>query len=157
MQRISLCNISKLYYLYVLSQSKCFNYWNATELTFRKCSCRRPQLRGALYMRRAFPLRRVSGVAPYATARLSRFNERRQTHTRCASLLVYAWLRSPRAPRALALIIQERFSPAFRLVFLLSAFTRNCRFSLLRLCASAPLFCSRLSALLFWFCSASRL
>ena len=46
MQRISQCNISKMYYLmyylYVLSQSKYFNYWNATELTFRKCSCRRP-------------------------------------------------------------------------------------------------------------------
>ena len=79
---------------------------------------------------------------------------------RCASLLVCAWLQSPRAPLALA----HCYSPAFRLVFLLSHFcTILCRFwpafASLLLCAFAPLLCSlvsRLSALLFAvFCSSA--
>ena len=54
---------------------------------------------------------------------------------RCASLLVCAWLQSPRTPVAIALPIQERFSPAFRLAFLFLLFrTKLCRFWPLLLC-----------------------
>ena len=55
---------------------------------------------------------------------------------RCASLLMCAWLRSPRAPRALALPIKERFPPAFRRVFLFHSLrSKLCRFLALCLCA----------------------
>ena len=72
---------------------------------------------------------------------------------RCASLLVCAWLQSPRAQRTLALPIKERFSPAFRLVF---HFLSHCTtlpvlgFVPLRLCASSLLcaFAPLLSSLL---------
>ena len=51
------------------------------------------------------PRERHCARASYTAARVSRFSERRYTQTRCASLLVCAWLQSPRAPRALALPI----------------------------------------------------
>ena len=132
-----------------------------------------PSLRGAFFMRRTLAVRRVSVVVHTRALRncaLSRTVSGVIRYARCASLLVCAWLQSPRAPHAIALPIQERFSPAFRLVFLF-LHTKLCWFWPLRLCCSAPLrlvfvlrFCASapLSALLFYllcicFCSASRL